>query len=77
MPVFNGRVNIMKNLLPLVLALALGVACFLPASGSAYIYRGRYYPYYYRGHYYPYRHHAHYYRHRAWVAGPHGYYRYW
>jgi hypothetical protein len=40
----------MKNLLPLVFAVVLGVACFLPALASAYYYRGRYYPYYYRGH---------------------------
>jgi hypothetical protein len=76
----------MKHLLPLVFAVVLGVACFLPAPASAYYYRGRYYPYYYRGHYYRYyygghyyryRYHGRYYLHRAWVAGPPGYYRYW
>ena len=76
--------KLMKNLLPLVFAVVLGVACFLPAPASAYYYRGRYYPYYYRGHYYPYYNHGHYYpyyyrghyyRHRAW-ARP-GHYRYW
>ena len=79
----------MKNLFPLVFAVVLGVACFVPASASAYYYRGRYYPYYYRGHYYPYyygghyyryRYRGHYYRHRAWVVGVNGragYYRYW
>jgi hypothetical protein len=70
----------MKNLLPLVLAVALGVACFIPAQASAYTYRGRYYRYNYRGHYYQYHYHNHYYRHRAWavgVSGRPGYYRYW
>jgi hypothetical protein len=76
----------MKNLLPLVFAIVVSVACLIPARASAYYYRGRYYPYYYRGHYYSYysRGHyyryyrnGHYYRHRAWVAGPRGYYRYW
>ena len=67
----------MKNLLPLVLAVMLSVACFVPAKASAYYYRGRYYPYHYRGHYYQYHYHGRYYLHRAWVAGPRGYYRYW
>ena len=79
----------MRNLLPLVFATVLGVACFVPAPASAYYYRGRYYPYYYRGHYYPYyygghyypyRYRGHYYGHRTWVAGVNGrsgYYRYW
>ena len=73
--------KLMKNLLPLLFALVLGVACFVPAPASAYYYHGRYYRYSYRGHYYPYRYHAHYYRHRAWVVGVNGgragYYRYW
>jgi hypothetical protein len=42
----------MKNLLPLLFAVVLGIACLIPAQASAYYYRGRYYPYYYRGHYY-------------------------
>jgi len=76
----------MKNLLPLLFAVVLGVACLIPAPASAYYYRGRYYPYhyrghyysyYYRGHYYRYYHNGHYYRHRAWVTGPRAYYRYW
>ena len=79
----------MKNLLPLVFAVVLGVACFVPPPASAYYYHGRYYPYYYRGHYYPYyygghyyryRYRGHYYRHRTWVVGVNGragYYRYW
>ena len=70
----------MKNLLPLVLAVALGVACFIPAQASAYTYRGRYYRYNYRGHYYQYHYHNHYYRHRGWAVGVNGrpgYYRYW
>jgi hypothetical protein len=29
----------MKNLLPLLFAVALGVACFIPAQASAYYYR--------------------------------------
>ncbi len=81
--------GLMKNLLPLVLAVVLGVACFVPAPASAYYYHGRYYPYYYRGHYYQYydrghyyRYHyrGHYYRNRNWVVGVNGragYYRYW
>jgi hypothetical protein len=72
--------KLMKNLLPLVFALVLGVACFVPASASAYYYGGRYYRYSYRGHYYRYHYHGHYYRHRAWVVsvnGRAGYYRYW
>ena len=70
----------MKNLLPLAFAVVLGVACFVPASASAYIYRGRYYGYYNRGHYYRYYNNGSYYRHRRWVAGVsgrRGYYRYW
>ena len=79
----------MKNLLPLVFAVVLGVACFVPAPASAYYYHGRYYPYYYRGHYYRYydrghyyryHYHGHYYRNRNWVVGVNGragYYRYW
>ena len=70
----------MKNLLSLVLAVALGVACFIPAQASAYYYRGRYYRYNYRGHYYRYHYHNHYYRNRAWAVGVNGrpgYYRYW
>ena len=70
----------MKNLLPLVLAVALGVACFIPAQASAYYYHGRYYRYNYRGHYYRYHYHNHYYRNRTWVVGGNGragYYRYW
>lgn len=70
----------MKNLLPLLFAVVLAVACFIPAPASAYRYHGRYYPYYYRGHYYPYRYHGHYYLHRGWAVGIHGrpgYYRYW
>ena len=70
-------VNEVKNLLPLLFTVTLGVACLIPAQASAYIYHGRYYPYRYRGHYYSYRYHGHYYRHRAWVAGPRAYYRYW
>jgi len=70
----------MKNLLPLLLTVVLGIACFIPAPASAYRYHGRYYPYYYRGHYYPYRYHGHYYYHRGWsvgITGRPGYYRYW
>lgn len=70
----------MKNILPLVFAVVLGVACFVPTPASAYYYRGRYYRYNYRGHYYRYHYHAHYYRHRTWVVGVSGhpgYYRYW
>ena len=79
----------MKNLLPLLFAVVLGVACFIPAQASAYNYRGRYYPYYYGGHYYRYRYQGHYYRynyrghyyrHRAWAVGVNGragHYRYW
>jgi len=70
----------MKNLLLLVLAVVLGVACFVPAPASAYYYRGHYYRYYYRGHYYGYHYHGRYYRHRTWVVavnGRAGYYRYW
>ena len=70
----------MKNLLPLVFAVVLGAACFIPAQASAYYYRGRYYRYNYRGHYYRYHYHNHYYRHRTWVVGVSGrpgYYRYW
>ncbi|MGC2354414.1 MAG: hypothetical protein WA496_13530 [Candidatus Udaeobacter sp.] len=71
----------MKNLLLLAFAVALGVACFVPAPASAYYYRGRYYRYNYRGHYYRYHDHGHYYRHRTWVVGVNGgragYYRYW
>jgi len=66
--------KLMKNLLPLLFAVVLGVACFVPVPASAYYYHGRYYRYSYRGHYYPYRYHGHYYRHRAWRGG---YYRYW
>ena len=81
--------GLMKNLLPLVFAVVLSVACFVPAPASAYYYHGRYYPYYYRGHYYRYynggqyyryRYHGHYYRQRTWVVGVNGragYYRYW
>ena len=78
--------KLMKNLLPLLFAVVLSVACFVPAKASAYYYRGRYYPYHYRGHYYryyyggryyQYHYHGRYYLHRAWVAGPRGYYRYW
>jgi len=72
--------KLMKNLLPLVFALVLGVACFVPAPASAYYYGGRYYRYSYRGHYYRYHYHGHYYRHRVWVVGVNGragYYRYW
>jgi hypothetical protein len=70
----------MKNLLPLVFAVVLVAACFVPAPASAYYYRGRYYRYNYRGHYYRYHYHNHYYRHRGWVVGVNGrsgYYRYW
>ena len=79
----------MKNLLPLLFAVVLGIACFIPAPASAYHYHGRYYPYYYGGHYYRYRYQGHYYRynyrghyyrHRAWAVGVNGragYYRYW
>jgi len=79
----------MKNLLPLLFAVLLGAACFVPAQASAYYYRGRYYPYRYRGHYYQYYNGGHYYRyhyrgsyyrHRGWVVGVNGragYYRYW
>ena len=76
----------MKNLLQLVFAMVLSVACFIPVQASAYYYHGRhyryryhghYYPYYYGGHYYRYFYGSHYYRHRVWVAGPRGYYRYW
>ena len=35
----------MKNLLPLLFAVVLGVACFIPTAASAYYYGGRYYPY--------------------------------
>jgi hypothetical protein len=59
---FNSLGETLKNLLPLVFGVVLGVACFLPAPASAYYYRGRYYSYYYRGHYYPYYNHGHYYR---------------
>jgi hypothetical protein len=72
--------KVMKNLLTLVLAVVLGVACFVPAPASAYYYRGQYYRYNYRGHYYRYHYHGHYYQHRTWVAGVSGragYYRYW
>jgi hypothetical protein len=81
--------KIMKNLLPLLLAVLIGIACFIPAPASAYRYHGRYYPYYYGGHYYRYRYQGHYYqyqnrghyyRHRGWVVGVSGrpgYYRYW
>ena len=47
--------KIMKNLLPLLFAVVVGIACFIPAPASAYRYHGRYYPYYYGGHYYRYR----------------------
>ena len=70
----------MKNLLPVVFALVLGVACFVPEPASAYYYHGRYYRYNYRGQYYRYHYHGHYYRHRTWVVavnGRAGYYRYW
>ena len=70
----------MKNLLPLLLTVVLGIACFLPAPASAYYYGGRYYRYRYQGHYYRYHYHGHYYRHRTWVVavnGRAGYYRYW
>ena len=76
----------MKNLLPLLFGVVLGIAWLIPAQASAYYYRGRHYPYYYgghyysyynRGHYYRYHYNGHYYRHRAWIAGPRGYYRYW
>jgi len=81
--------KIMKNLLPLLLAVLIGIACFIPAPALAYRYHGRYYPYYYGGHYYRYRYQGHYYqyqnrghyyRHRGWVVGVNGragYYRYW
>jgi len=81
--------KLMKNLLPLLFAVLVGVACFIPAPASAYRYHGRYYPYsygghYYRyrfqGHYYQYQYRGHYYRHRGWVVGVSGrpgYYRYW
>jgi hypothetical protein len=86
---FNSLRKLMKNLLRLLFAVVLGVACFIPAQASAYYYRGRYYPYRYRGHYYKYYNGGHYYRyhyrgsyyrHRAWVVGVNGgagYYRYW
>ena len=77
---FNSIGKLMKNLLPLVFAVALGVACFVPAPASAYYYGGRYYRYSYQGHYYRYHYHRHYYRHRTWVVGVNGragYYRYW
>jgi hypothetical protein len=48
----------MRNLLTLVFAVVLGVACFVPAPASAYYYRGRYYRYNYRGHYYRYHYHG-------------------
>ena len=48
----------MKNLLPPVFAVVLGIACFVPAPASAYYYGGRYYRYYYRGHYYRYHYHG-------------------
>ena len=70
----------MKNLPPLVFAVALGITCFVPAPASAYYYHGRYYRYYYGGHYYRYQYRGHYYRHRSWVVGVNGragYYRYW
>jgi hypothetical protein len=69
----------MKRLLPQVLAVVLGVMCFVPAPASAYYYRGRYYRYYHGGYYYRYYNRGHYYRHRRWVvvAGRPGYYRYW
>jgi hypothetical protein len=67
----------MKNLLQLVFAMVLSVACFIPAPASAYYYHGRYYRYRYHGHYYRYHHLGGYYGHRVWVAGPRGYYRYW
>ena len=62
----------MKNLLPLVFAVALGVACFIPAQASAYNYRGRYYRYYYRGHYYRYRYYGHYYHYYRALIGTGG-----
>jgi hypothetical protein len=52
----------MRNLLPLLLAIVLGIACFIPAPASAYRYHGRYYPYYYGDHYYRYRYQGHYYQ---------------
>jgi hypothetical protein len=85
---FNSQ-KLMKNLLPLLFAVVVGIACFIPAPASAYRYHGRYYPYsygghYYRyryqGHYYQYQYRGHYYRHRGWVVGVSGrpgYYRYW
>ena len=81
--------KIMKNLLPLLFAVVVGIGCLIPAPASAYRYHGRYYPYYYGGHYYRYRYQGHYYqyqyrghyyRHRGWVVGVTGrpgYYRYW
>lgn len=79
-PALNGQRKIMKNLLRLMFAVVLSLACFVPARASAYYYHGRYYRYRYRGHYYRYHHLGHYYRHRAWVVGVSarpGYYRYW
>ena len=69
----------MKHLFLQLLAVFLSVACFFPASASAYYYRGTYYRYYYGGHYYRYHYHGRYYRHRRWVvvSGQPGYYRYW
>lgn len=62
----------MKYLLPWVLAALLCAACLVPASASAYYYRGHHYRYRYHGHYYRYSYHNHYYRHRAWVATVNG-----
>ena len=70
----------MNYLFPLLLAALLCAACLIPASASAYNYRGHYYRYRYNGHYYRYNYHHHYYRHRAWVVsvnGRPGYYRYY
>jgi hypothetical protein len=70
----------MKRVFLQVLAVVFSLACFLPASASAYYYRGTYYRYSYRGHYYRYHNRGHYYRHRTWVVsvnGRPGYYRYW